>query len=122
MSKTILIVDDDKLFRQGIASVLSAKGFTIIEADDGEAGLKQAIDKKVDMVISDVRMPKMDGLKMIDELRKDEHGKTLPAIVLSVDEQPESVNKALTAGVTVYLSKTDLNVEIIADQVAQALR
>ena len=118
----MLIVDDDKLFRQGLASVLTAKGFKTIEADDGETGLKQATEQAVDMVVTDVRMPKMDGLKMLDALRQDERGKKLPAIVFSVDEQPESVNKALAAGVTVYLSKVNFDVEVVAGQIVEALR
>lgn len=119
MSKKVLVVDDDDLFRQGLVSVLEAKGLDVIQADNGEAGLKQA--SQANVIVTDVQMPGMDGLTMVDKLRQDEKGKELPVIILSVNEEAESLNKALSAGVTVYMSKNNFDIEALAEQIATAV-
>jgi CheY-like chemotaxis protein len=123
MSKKILIVDDDKLVRQALADALARKGFTIELAADGREGLKKALENDVDLVLTDIRMPEMTGLEMVEEIRKDEEGKKLPVVILSVDEQTSTINQALQSGVTVYLSKAtfDTDAEAIAEQITIAL-
>jgi CheY-like chemotaxis protein len=124
MSKTVLIVDDDKMVRQTLADALAAKGFTIELASNGREGLKKATESHVDLVLTDVRMPEMDGLEMVEEIRKDDRGKNLPIVILSVDEQTTTINQALQSGVTVYLSKAtfDTDAEAIASQIEVALK
>jgi len=119
MSKKVLLVEDDQLIRQSLARVLETKGFTVVEAGNGKEGLSKA--EGVDMVVTDVRMPEMDGLQMVDALRKDDKTKQLPVIILSNDEQASTLNKALEAGVTVYLSKANQSAESIADQILLAV-
>lgn len=123
MSKKVLIVDDNKLVRQGLAEALEAKGLSVETAENGEEGLKKATGGDIDLVVTDVRMPGMDGLEMIEEIRKDEKGKKLPVVILSVDDQTTSINQALAAGVTVYLSKANFytDADTIAEQISNAL-
>lgn len=120
MSKIILVVDDDQLIRKMLSAALAAKGFKVDTAANGREGLAKA-KAGVDLVVADIRMPEMDGLQMVDELRKDPAGTDVPVIILSNDEQTASLNQALKAGVTVYLSKSNLDADAIADQVAGAL-
>lgn len=120
MSKTILVVDDDQLIRKTLGAALEAKGFTVETAANGREGLAKA-KSGVDLIVADIRMPEMDGLQMVDALRKEPSGKDVPVIILSNDEQTASLNQALQAGVTVYLSKTNLDADAIADQIAGAL-
>ena len=121
MSKTILLVEDDTLVRESLARVLGDKGLTVLQATNGKEGLEKALAGGVDLVITDVIMPEVDGLTMLAKLREDSKGKDLPAIILSNDDQTESLNQALQAGVTVYLSKAALDAEAISEQILIAL-
>lgn len=121
MSKTILLVEDDQLIRESLARVLADKGLNVLQAANGKEGLEKALAGKVDLILTDIIMPEVDGLTMLDKLREDSKGKKIPAIVLTNDEQTETLNKAMEAGVTVYLSKASLDAEAIAEQVLVAL-
>jgi CheY-like chemotaxis protein len=121
MSKTVLLVEDDQLVRGSLSRVLTEKGLTVFEAANGKEGLEKALAGDIDLVVTDVIMPEVDGLTMLAKLREDSKGKDIPAIILSNDEQTESLNKALQAGVTVYLSKASLDADAIADQILIAL-
>lgn len=121
MNKTVLLVDDDKLVRESLARVLTEKGLTVLEAINGKEGLEKALAGGVDLVVTDVIMPEVDGLAMLGSLREDVNGKEIPAIILSNDEQTETLNQAMQAGVTVYLSKASLDADALADQILIAL-
>ncbi len=119
MSKTILVVDDDKLIREGLSALLKNAGQIVLEAADGKEGLAVALEQHPDLVVSDVRMPKMTGLEMVDALREDEWGKHVPIVMLTNDDTNDSVNHALQAGVTVYLAK-NLDPVALTGQILQA--
>jgi CheY-like chemotaxis protein len=120
MSKTVLVVDDDKLARHSLMATLKGLDLEVTEAADGKEGLAQA-KQGPDLIVTDIHMPEMDGLAMVAALRKDDKTKDIPVIVLTVDEAPSTINQALAAGVTVYLSKSGVNPQAIADQVVNAL-
>ncbi len=119
MSKTILVVDDDKLIREGLTALLKNAGQTVIEAVDGKEGLSVALEQHPDLVVSDVRMPNMTGLEMVDAIRADDWGKHVPIVMLTNDETNDSVNHALQAGVTVYLAK-NLDPTALTQQILEA--
>jgi len=121
MSKSVLVVEDDNLARKSLVTLLIEKGLVVHEAVNGKVGLQQALAKKPDLVLTDIRMPEMDGIAMINEIRKDDWGKKVPVIVLTTDETTTTVNAALQAGITVYLPKMTLDPGTIADQVVTAL-
>lgn len=119
MSK-ILVIDDDNLMRTGIAAMLKNAGQDVVEASDGDAGLKAALSEKPDLIVSDVHMPHMTGLQMLEELRKDKWGKTVPVVILTSDESAAVVNEALEAGVTSYFNK-NLDPTTLSQQILQQL-
>lgn len=121
MSKSILVVDDDNLVRKTLAESLTAAGYTVTEAVNGQDGLTKIQQLRPDLVVSDVRMPELDGLQMVQKLRAEEWGKQVPIIILSTDDNTASINQALSSGVTVYLSKTTLSPDEITEQIKQAL-
>lgn len=121
MSKNILIIDDDSLIRKALGEALAAKGFGVREAENGKKGLESALSSHPDLVVSDLRMPEMDGLTMLEQLRQDAWGKTVPVIMLSTDESTSSINQALQAGVTVYLSKSGTAPDAVVQQITTAL-
>jgi CheY-like chemotaxis protein len=121
MSKTILIVDDNNLIRQSLTAALVSNELIVESANNGKDGLKLALEKHPDLVVTDVHMPEMDGLEMIEKLRADEWGKKVPILIMTIDEEAESINKALSAGVTTYMSKNVSDPASIVDQIKIAL-
>jgi len=81
--KKILIVDDEKKFRELLELRLSAEGFRVIEAADGEEGVAAARKHSPDLILMDVMMPKMDGAEAVGELQKDPATKDIPVIFLT---------------------------------------
>ena len=79
----ILIVDDSATKRAIYKDVLVKEGYTIIEAADGEEGFKRTRTEFPDLIIADLAMPKMDGFKMIEMVKRDEHAKYVPIICIS---------------------------------------
>lgn len=118
MSKTILVIDDDKLIREGLVALLKSAGQSVIEAENGKLGLDAAVTSHPDLIVTDVRMPEMDGLQMIEALRADEWGKTVPVVILTNDETSDSINQALQSGVTTYLPK-NLDPTSLSQQILQ---
>lgn len=121
MSKTILIVDDNELVRKSLAAALISNETSVETADNGKDGLQAALDNHPDLIVTDVHMPEMGGLEMIDKIRADEWGKKVPILIMTVDEEAESINKALVAGVTVYISKNVSDPASIVEQIRTAL-
>jgi CheY-like chemotaxis protein len=121
MSKTILIVDDNDLIRQTLTAALVSNELAVESASNGKDGLKLALEKHPDLVVTDVHMPEMDGHEMIEKLRADEWGKKVPVLIMTIDEAAESINKALSAGVTTYMSKNVSDPASIVEQIKIAL-
>lgn len=119
--KTVLIVDDNELVRKSLAASLISNEVTVETAANGKEGLDKASKLHPDLLITDVHMPEMDGLQMIDKIREHEWGAKIPVIVMTIDEGTESINKALEAGITVYLSKNSTDPAGVADQIKTAL-
>ncbi len=122
MSKTILVVDDDKFIRDGIVMLLENAKYKVHEASDGKEGLKIAKKIHPDIILTDLRMPEMDGHEMVEAIRKDEGwGKDVPIVIMTADDSTDSINSALEKGVTVYLSKANLDPEALSDQILTAI-
>lgn len=117
---TILVIDDDSMMRQGIAAMMKSAGHEVIEASDGEAGLKAALAQHPDLIVTDVHMPHMTGLEMLEQLRADSWGKTAQVVVLTSDSSSQVVNDALESGVTSYFDKT-LDPLTLTDQIVGLL-
>ena len=121
MNKTILVIDDDKLARKSLTTLLTNASLTVLEAEDGKAGLDLALSAHPDLVVTDVHMPELSGFEVIEALRKDDWGHRVPVIVLTADEGMDAINQALEAGVTVFLTKSGVESQTLADQVLTAL-
>lgn len=101
----LLIADDHLVLRQALADMLQKKGqFEVIgQASDGEELLKLLADKIPDLVILDISMPKLDGIKTLEEMSV--KGIRVPVLVLSADEAERSVRAALKAGARGFMPK-----------------
>lgn len=105
MTKTILSVDDSASIRQMVKLTLSGAGYTVVEAGNGIEGLAKARDAAVDMVVTDLNMPGMDGMSFIRELRKLSTYKGVPIIFLTTESDAEKKKEAKLAGATGWITK-----------------
>ena len=112
---TCLLVDDSPIMRQLVMYALARlKNVAVTEADDGIVGLKHLAANKYDLIITDINMPIMDGLKLIHRVRSDERHKNVPIIVISTENSVEDRQRAMTLGATAYITKPIQAPQVIA--------
>lgn len=104
MSKTILIVDDSSIMRLTVRNFL-ADTYNIIEAEDGLDALNKISNQPVDMVISDVNMPNMDGLTFVKTLKENPAYKFLPVMMLTTVSDKDQMEIGKAAGVRAWMVK-----------------
>jgi serine/threonine-protein kinase PpkA len=117
----ILVVDDSPDIRQLIRTYLQADGHVARLATDGQSGLEAAMMDLPDLIISDVRMPFMDGFGLLDAVRADRRMANVSFMMMTAYNSPEILAKALRAGVNEFISKPFDRVELMK-MVGQALR
>ncbi|MGE0385471.1 MAG: response regulator [Gammaproteobacteria bacterium] len=102
---TILAVDDSASMRQMVTFTLKGAGFDVVEACDGEDALRAAKSRKANLVLTDVNMPKMDGITLIQELRKLPDYKYVPMLMLTTESASDKKAQGKAAGATGWLVK-----------------
>jgi DNA-binding response OmpR family regulator len=102
---TVLIIEDEKDVGRILEYALKLDGFNVYSADNGQAGLKIAMEKKPDVILLDWVMPKMNGLKVLSELRHDERTKDIIVLMLTAKNMMEDVETALANGADDYIPK-----------------
>lgn len=102
--KTIMTVDDSASLRQMVAFVLKDAGYRVVEAKDGLDGLAQ-LTPAVDLILSDINMPKMDGLEFTRQLRAQAEYRFVPVILLTTESHPEKRQEGKAAGATGWIVK-----------------
>jgi two-component system chemotaxis response regulator CheY len=117
----ILVVDDDKTTRKLLSLYLKAKGYEIVTAENGLDALEKLGVENINLVVSDMNMPYMDGIELTKNIRADENLKNLPVIMVSTEADDEEKKKAHDAGVDDYLVKP-ANAEQISDSVKKILK
>lgn len=105
MSKIVLTVDDSKTMRDMIAFTLSQNGFQVLQAEDGENAIQVLDNKKVDLIITDLNMPKLDGISLIRKLRENPNYKFTPILMLTTESDDTKKNEGKAAGATGWLVK-----------------
>jgi two-component system chemotaxis response regulator CheY len=100
-----LIADDAGAVRQSVRWILEPAGLKVLEAPDGEAALDVLRANKVDVLIADLNMPRMDGLELIRALRADPKLRAIPILMMTTEMRPQDVMKAYDAGADMYLVK-----------------
>src|SRR5258706_16397943 len=99
---SVLVVEDEKQMRKFVQLSLDANGYTVIEAETGEDGIKQAAAYTPDLILLDLGLPDMDGLAVIARIRE---WSAVPILVISATGQEERKGKALDSGADDYLTK-----------------
>jgi two-component system, chemotaxis family, chemotaxis protein CheY len=105
MAATILAVDDSASMRQMVRFTLKQAGYEVIEAVDGVEALETARGKSVDLVLTDVNMPRMDGITLVRELRLLDSYKFVPMLMLTTESSAEKKMLGKQAGATGWLVK-----------------
>jgi len=121
LKKTILIVEDETPILQALHDELTDNGFKVLEAKNGEAGLRVALREHPDLILLDIVMPVMDGLAMLKKLRDDEWGKEAEVIILTNFGDDKKVHEAMVQGSYAYLVKSNWKLEDVAARVRDML-
>lgn len=106
MAKKILVVDDSLTARRVVTEYLSSGEFTVIEAKDGQDGLDKLKEHQdVEVIISDINMPWVTGLEMVEKIKQDPRLSEIPICLLTTESSQESLLKAKNLGVNAFLVK-----------------
>lgn len=123
MPERILIVEDDKLIQEAVTLKLKDEGFETAQASDGEKALELLRNNgPFHAVLLDLRIPKIDGFKLMEEKAKDEKIKDIPVIVFTNISQLEFVSRALSLGAKGYLIKAHHSLQETVEELKKALK
>ncbi len=112
---TCLVVEDSPMMRQLLVLALSrVRNLQVTEADDGVDGLRKLAKEKFDIILTDINMPIMDGLKLVRRVRSDPTHKDVPVIVITTEGSNEDRNRAFQLGANAYITKPIQAPQVIA--------
>ena len=115
MACNVLIVDDSSSMRAIIRKIIKVSGFNIgelLEAADGKEAIKVLTDEWVDLVLTDINMPNMNGLELISEIKKDEMLKSIPVVMVTTEGSEKRIQESMKLGASGYIKKPFLPEEI----------
>lgn len=120
--RLVLIVEDEESLSQALLDKLKTIGeVQLLEAQDGELGLKMAFEYEPDLILLDLILPKMDGLALLRKLRESKWGSQVPVVVLTNLSVPEKEAEARKLGVEDFFVKTDISLEEVVELVKKKL-
>jgi two-component system chemotaxis response regulator CheY len=105
MNKTIMVVDDSAAVRQVVGITLKRAGYDVIEGSDGSDALAKLTGQKVHLVISDVNMPRMDGISFVKALKQRPEYRFTPVIMLTTESQEAKKAEGKAAGAKAWIVK-----------------
>lgn len=120
-NKKILIVEDELSLRGALRDKLIREGFNVLEAKNGEEGLRVALREHPDLILLDIIMPVMDGMTMLKRLREDVWGKEAKVVMLTNLSDNEKLAEAITHGSYEYLVKSDWKIENVVAKIKEKL-
>ncbi|MBA3268311.1 MAG: response regulator [Acidimicrobiia bacterium] len=116
----VLVVDDDPVILELLRINFEIEGFEVISASDGQEGLERATTDHPDVILSDIMMPRLDGLQLLTRLKDDPATADLPVVLLSAKAQKAEVDEGLALGADDYVTKPFDPLELL-DRVNAAL-
>ncbi len=119
--KKILFIEDEPSLQKTLGDILRGNGYEVINALNGEIGLRLAQSEKPDIILLDIILPKMNGLEVLEILKNNKETKNIPVIVLTNLESMEDINKAIELGAVAYLVKAEYSMEEVIDKIKKAL-
>jgi DNA-binding response OmpR family regulator len=121
MKKKILIVEDEEAMSKPLEEALEESGFDVYVASDGESGFKLIKEKKPDLVVLDLIMPKVGGVELLNNIKNDNDIKDMEIIILSNVSTEKGISDILSIGVYDYLVKQDHTLGQIVEKVKAKL-
>jgi chemotaxis protein histidine kinase CheA len=119
--KTVLLVEDSTITRAMLARVLAALGYEVRQAEDGRVACELLAAERFDLILTDIEMPRMDGIALINHVRSEAKWRTLPIVVLSTRGSDQDKKRAVNAGADSYLVKTEFSEAAFREAIAQRL-
>lgn len=114
MAKTILIVDDSESIREVVNFTLENEGYQVLVGVDGKDALKFLDGRNIDLLITDLHMPNMNGIELIKEIRKMDAYQRMPILFLTTESQTSMKMEAKDAGATGWIIKPFVPAKLIA--------
>ena len=120
--KKILIVEDELAYSTLLTSQLMDRGYKVITAKDGEQGLAMAEKENPDLILLDIRMPKMDGMTLLEKLRKDHANKLFKVIILTnLEPDQDILQKVIHDLPSYYFIKSNIGLEELIKKINELL-
>lgn len=120
--KRILFIEDEEVFLEMFGKKLEGEGYRVEYAKNGAWGLKEALDKDYDLIITDIVMPAVMGKEIIERLKLEENKKNIPIVALSASLEDEDVKEIQKMGVTDFFVKTRIVPSELAKRVKEILK
>ena len=112
--KTILIADDSESIRQLVEFTLKQAGYNVLKSEDGQEAIQHLNGQSIDLVITDLNMPRVDGINLIREIRKNQMYMTVPVLLLTTESQTAKKDEAKEAGATGWIVKPFVQEKLLA--------
>ncbi len=115
--KTVLVVDDSDITRELIVEIVSAMGYRVIDAANGEEALSRLSEAHADLILSDIEMPKMDGFELVSQVRARAATRDVPFVILSTRGSEEDKRRAMEQGADAYIVKSEFHEQLLYDTI-----
>ena len=119
--KKILIIDDDEVFKKTLSAKLELLTYKVVWASDGEEGLTKAISEKPDLILLDMKMPKLDGIGFLKNLHADQDAPKVPILITSNISTIDKISEGVSLGVKGYIIKSNETLDTIVKEVERIL-
>lgn len=119
--RTLLVVDDQEIFRTPIGQALRARGFQVLEAADGPSALRLASEQRIHLALIDVRMPEMDGIDVIRALQLHARSASLPVILMTAQARREDIDRGAALGIRDFLLKSSFSLNELVDRIERRI-
>ena len=120
--KKILIIDDDATFQKAMSDKLKSMSYEVVGAMDGEAGLTMALSEKPDLILLDIKMPKLDGIGFLKELKSKKDIDPISILITSNMGSIDQISEGISLGVKGYIIKSNETLETIVKEVEDVFK
>jgi len=118
----ILIIEDEEVLVNMYETKFKSEGYEVYKANNGEEGLKSALEVKPDIILLDIIIPKIDGFMVLKKIKSDPSTKNVPVILLTNLGQEEDIKKGQEEGAADYLVKANMTPSEVVDKVREVLK
>jgi two-component system alkaline phosphatase synthesis response regulator PhoP len=121
-TKKVLIIDDDQTFQKLLPGKIAELGYSVISSFDGEDGYNKIVNEKPDLILLDIKMPKVDGIELLKRINLNKDIPKIPILLTSNLSTVDYISEAVTLGVKGYIVKSSESLENIVKEVDSILK